>query len=174
MERETVFSGLNWLIMFRAPRYFAKHFAKHFAVALCAAYLLFALAPHFETLSHSHAHGDRAHHHNFLSAHDVALERAVLAASIPELADAVPQSEVEARTPETIAPRPALPAGTHGLQSGQTSKHSHGQEDPNLLALGSVARAVQLVFAPLPRRETPVTFVTERAALWASARAPPA
>ena len=160
--------------MFRAPKHLAKHFAKPFAKTLCVVYLLFALAPHFETLSHSHAHGDRAHHHNFLSAHDVALERAVLAASVPELSGATPQSEVEARAPETIAPRRALPQGTHGLQAGQVNRHSHGQEDPNLLALGSVARAVQLVFAPLPRRETPVTFVTDRAALRASARAPPA
>ena len=170
-------------IMFRVPKYLGKSFAKHCAKVVCVAYLLFTLSPHFETLSHTHAHGDRPHHHDFLSAHDVALERAVLTAAVPALSGAEPRSEV-AREVESLASEkvssqnalpnlPNLPEGTQGLRAGGSNRHSHGQEDPNLLALGSLAREIHLVFAPLPRFENPVTIVTERAALWASARAPP-
>ena len=147
-------------------------------IALCAAYVLFALSPHYETLSHTHAGGDHPHHHNFLSAHDVALERAVLAASVPALSNAEAQGEVypglsEAAPPKVSIPKP-LPKGTLGWQAGKPRCHTHGQEDPNLVALGSVVREVRLAFAPLPRLEAPRAVLTECEALRALARAPPA
>jgi hypothetical protein len=141
--------------------------------ALCAAYLLFVLSPHFETLSHSHAGDARAHHHKFLSAHDVALERALLTASLAGAPDAEPQSEVAPGAYTASCPPQPASADVSGLREGKAARHMHGQEDPNLLALGSQALPVRLVFAPLPRLETPAVLAAERAALRAAARAPP-
>ncbi len=149
-----------------------KHTVKRRSLtALCVAYVFFCLSPHFGITSHVHAGGDHPHHHVAASTHDVALERALFSA-LPALpVKASPQMEIANRE----APSPScahVEAGAQGLRT-KTGRHSHGQEDPNLLALGSIALNVQLVFAPLPRLEAPVTVVTERAPLWASARAPP-
>lgn len=145
-------------------------------IALCASYLLFALSPHFELISHSHAHGDRPHHHHFLSAHDVALEREVLNASIPELSGAEPNAEIERPNADAAKPPQGsrLPQGTSGLKEGGWGVHSHGQEDPNIAALGITASEVRLVITPLLRQEPPVACTTDRPAPRAGARAPPA
>jgi hypothetical protein len=142
-------------------------------MAFCAAYLLFLLSPHFETLTHSHAHDGRAHHHDFLSAHDVALERALLTASIPGIEGAGPRGEIAAAARPKVAPGEAMPPGTAALRSAAANRHTHGQEDPNLTAIGSSARPVRLAYAPLPTPEAPAARAAERPALRAGARAPP-
>jgi hypothetical protein len=142
-------------------------------MAFCAAYLLFLLSPHFETLTHSHAHDGRAHHHDFLSAHDVALERALLTASIPGIAGVGPRGESAAALRPKVASGEAVPQGTAALRTAAANRHTHGQEDPNLLALGSQALPVHLVFAPLPRLETPAVLAAEAPVPRAGARAPP-
>jgi hypothetical protein len=139
--------------------------------ALCAAYLLFSLSPHFETVRHAHAGGDEAHHHAAVSLHDAAVERAILIA-----AGTGPSAEGP-RTHVAVANKPArraaLPRGTHGLQPGEGTFHAHGLKDPNFLSLSCAPGEFRFGFARIPRPEAPRLFPAETVPLPAQARAPP-
>ena len=149
----------------------------YFLGILGFAYLLFSVSPHFKSVTHTHTGGDHPHHHNYLSAHDVALERFILAevGDVLEGAEAHAEVQPEVRTEvraEVSGKLLVPPAGTQGIHA-KSDRHTHSQSDPNLISVLSAARAVQFSFAQLTRIEPTATPVADAEALRASARAPP-
>ncbi len=137
------------------------------AWGICLLYVLFLFAPRFELFSHVHEHGDRPHHHGFLSAHDAVLQQTVRAlgeAPAPKGSSGAGSASANALLP--------LEAGVAGVAPQKGIVHSHYQEDPNLLGLGSDPSRIPeaRVFPPaVPPAERPAAT----AHVAATARAPP-
>lgn len=143
--------------------------ARRLTAGIVLAYLFFLLFPHFDAVSHVHEGGEHAHHHGFLSAHDVALERAAL--------EAVPQGVPKNGVAFTDVPHAlsSVIVGEHGrgLTTSSPAAHTHFQEDPNLPGTGSPVFSSGGVPMTLPAPETVPSFVPALAAQAAPARAPP-
>jgi hypothetical protein len=138
---------------------------------LVIAYVFFLLFPHFEAVSHVHDGGEGLHHHKFLSAHDVALEREALGA-FPQGNPGGELAPTPARPSKTYAP---YAVGEYGrsLTDSNPPAHTHFQEDPNLPALGVDSGSPTGVLTALPAPETIPPFVPALAILASTARAPP-
>jgi hypothetical protein len=134
------------------------------------AYVFFLLFPHFAAITHTHTNVGRSHHHAFLSAHDLVLERAALEAAPQGEPNGELASEVTDLNPRTI--RIARTIGP-ALTAATPRAHTHFQEDPNLpvLALSAYAQAAHATSVPAP--ETVPEFVPALAILASPARAPP-
>jgi hypothetical protein len=137
--------------------------------SLAFAYLFFLLFPHFAAITHTHAQDGRPHHHAFLSAHDLVLERAALEEAIPQ---GEPNGELapEGADPKTLT---TVKASGSGITPMPSRAHTHFQEDPNLPALAMAAYASAINSRIVPAPETVPAFVPALAILAAPARAPP-
>jgi hypothetical protein len=137
---------------------------------LAFAYLFFLLFPHFAAITHSHANDGGAHHHAFLSAHDLVLEREAL--------EAAPQGEPNGElAPDAVDPIPdilqTLKIVGPGLVPEAARAHTHFQEDPNLPALALPAYTPAAHASIVPDPETVPEFIPALAILASPARAPP-
>lgn len=139
---------------------------------LAILYLLFAIFPHVAAITHTHAGGESAHTHAFLNARDNNLDRQTLenlgnvagtkAISLP------PEAPLENVSPGLVS----VERGTQGFRS-TLLRHTHFQEDPNLLALGILV-AIMLTLMALqksPAFRSP--FVPVLPQFSPSARGPP-
>jgi len=164
----------------------SRTLSRRVSLSFVFVYVFFLLFPHFDAVTHTHEGGAESHHHSFLSAHDVALERAVLAVA-PE---GRPQGELAQqarlgtkstvkRSVKTQASTPSLKNGSEAPHQGphfsdpDRKAHTHLQEDPNLPTLGSAFIASSLSSAALPEPATVPGFVPALAILASPARAPP-
>jgi hypothetical protein len=153
-----------------------KSGAPRFAIALAFVYVFFLLFPHFDAVTHRHSGGGNNHHHAFLSAHDVALERAALAA-VPQgapNAEIDPEEASRSESPSASSST-SSPVGADGksLTAEKRSAHTHFQEDPNLPVLAVDPVTDENVLTVLPAPETVPAFVPALAAQASPARAPP-
>jgi hypothetical protein len=160
---------------YKAGRKARTRHIRRLAGGLAYAYVFFLLFPHFDAISHVHAGADSGHHHDFLSAHDVGLERAALT----EVPQGVPNAEIDpgmSSSPKFSAPVSAsffTGEGGKSLTSSRDAAHTHFQEDPNLPGLGTLPVSVVTVSAHPPAPESVPGFVPALAAQACPARAPP-
>ena len=101
---------------------------------MLAVYALLAILPHFASLTHTHTGGELAHTHAFLGVHDENLKREILE-NIGDASGLKTVSVTEVRE-ESLPQVVPVEQGTHGLRTVNL-RHTHFQEDPNLLALGA-------------------------------------
>jgi hypothetical protein len=137
------------------------------APGLALAYLFFLLFPHIDAVSHVHEGGGHAHHHGFLSAHDVALERAAL--------EAVPRGIPKNGVDFGDVPPALFAVGDYGrsLTASADAGHTHFQEDPNLPGTGSPAFSNGGEPTTCSAPGTVPSFAPALAVRAAPARAPP-
>src|SRR5690606_16667423 len=137
---------------------------RRLSTALAMAYACSVLLPHLASVTHVHEGGGAAHAHVAMSAHDVALERAVLALGPqgqPRRAPANParahgtraHSSAKDAGDETLADasareRPGDERGSR-VRDADLAAHTHGADDPNLPALGAAVGAPPGAFAPV-------------------------
>lgn len=160
---------------------------------LALIYALAATLPHVSTTSHVHEAGGTDHAHVVMSAHDVALERAVLAL-IPEgrprgeLAstsgtrvrvsrtetkiDAISQERRGVRSSESQDEDSGETSGTH-WRDADLAAHTHGQALPNLPVPELAGLRVPTSITGLTPPVTVPPHVPALAILAAPARAPP-
>jgi hypothetical protein len=156
---------------YKGGRRRAQRRARRMAPGLALAYLFFLLFPHFDAVSHVHDGGEHAHHHDFLSAHDVALEREALT----ELPQGVPNGEIDPGAPpsKNSSLRFLVGEGGKSLAASRAGAHTHFQEDPNLPVLGTLPVSDAVVSARPPVPESVPGFTPALAAQASPARAPP-
>lgn len=155
---------------------------------LALAYALSATLPHVTSLTHAHEDGGADHSHVVMSAHDVALERAVLAL-MPEgrprgeLASSRGRPRMDARSvmsgerrgvKTSVRPHGSV-AQAHGarLRDADHAAHTHGHDLPNLPVPELAGRRAPAPFTGLTPPDIAPSHVPALAILAAPARAPP-
>ena len=141
------------------------------AEPLVILYLLFAIFPHFAAITHTHVGGELPHSHAFLNVHETNLDRKILEILGNEAGTktvSLPEASVENVSAELVS----VERGTQGMRS-TVLRHTHFQEDPNLLALG-ILIAIMLTLMALqksPAFRSP--FIPVLPQFSPSARGPP-